>query len=159
MKDVFDSPLIIGLSARHLIAILSGLLLILSPLLLWTVFCDNGVQRKLDGFELQREVGAFALLLLPLCGLAAMLSGFIHSRFPELRGKKVVLAFGLSIAFLALLALLATTVQAELWMSNVTGTSFLNNLMPGWYAALTGTLLLLFALLVPKQKKLFPERE
>ncbi|MEM3396808.1 MAG: hypothetical protein QW620_04680 [Thermoplasmata archaeon] len=159
MKDVFDSPLIIGLTARNLIAILSGLLLLLSPFLLWTVFWDNGVQQKLDGFELQREVGAFALLLLPLCGLAAMLSGFIHSRFQELRGNRVVLAFGFSIVFLAFVALLATTVQAELWMSNVAGTSFLNNLMLGWYAALTGTLLLLFALIVPRQKKLFPERE
>ncbi|MCX8173544.1 MAG: hypothetical protein N3F63_02890 [Thermoplasmata archaeon] len=159
MKDVFDSPLIIGLSARNLLAILSGFLLLVSPLLLWTAFWNNGVEQKLDGFELQREANAFAIILLPLCGLAAILSGFVHSRFPDLRGNRVVLAFGLSTAILSMVALIATTVQAELWMGGTAGTSFLNNVMLGWYAALTGTFLLFFALLVPRQRKLFPESE
>lgn len=159
MNDVFDSPLIIGLSARNLIAILSGVLLLLSPFLIWTTFWDTGSLQRLDGLELEREANAFAIILLPLCGLAAMLGGFVHSRFQGLWGNRVVQAFGFSIAILALVSLLSITVQAELWMSEVIGTSFLNNLMIGWYTALTGTLLLLFALVIPRQKKLFPKSE
>ncbi|MEM4160453.1 MAG: hypothetical protein QW531_00550 [Thermoplasmata archaeon] len=159
MKDIFDSQIIIGLSARNMLTILSGLLLLLSPFLLWTVFYNSGSEQKLDGFDLQRMANAFTLLLIPLCGLAAMVGSFVCSRFPELLGSRIRLGLGLSIALLAILSLLLTTFQADLWMSSRAGSSFLNNVSLGWYAALTGSLLLVFSLLVPKQKKLFPERE
>jgi len=159
MKDIFDAPLILGLSARHIIGMLSGVLLIASPFLLWTSFSDNGVSRSLDGFDLEREANTLFVILLPLAGFAALLGSFILSRFPELRGHRLVVTLGVLTGIIALLSLCLSTVQIDFWMRSKLGTSFLNNAMPGWYASLIGSLLLIFAAVLPRARELFPEGE
>ncbi|MGB9636622.1 MAG: hypothetical protein ACPL1Y_05180 [Thermoplasmata archaeon] len=153
MKDIFDSQLILGLSARHIIVMLGGLCLMLAPFLVWSAYWDAGKEHVIYGIETQREFGASGMVIFLFLGIASVLGGFIASRVSNIKNEKLLLFLGALTGIAGLLALIITTVQAEIAMVSI-GTSFMNNTGIGWYAALTGSMLILFATLIPKVRTL-----
>jgi len=150
MKDILDSKLVWGMSARHLVLIIGGLMLAGSVFLTWATYMDYGERKVLNGVELQEDLHLSEMLLFPLIGIGYIVGAFIHSRFPEFSHySKLPKILGIILGVLALITFVVASIRLVLIMDSVFQVTFPNIAGIGYYTALVGTGISVFGSAIP----------
>jgi hypothetical protein len=153
MKDILDSNVILGLSARHLLLMLGGVMLIASVFMSWVSYIEYGQSVVLSGLELHRNYQIPWIPLLALIGIGFVAGAFVLSRFTEFCAySRIPKVIGILLAVLSILVLAIVTFSSEVAMYAVYRISFLSNACIGYYTAIVATGILIFSACVPGRR-------
>jgi hypothetical protein len=151
VSDVMDGKLALGLSARNVVMMTAGVLLAISAPLLWITCHAVSGPMELTGVDVFRSNTAFfEILTVPLIGALMFALAVVASRnqwfAPSNTVPKVV---GIVLPALALVLAIEGGIRMQFFFADLVGTGFFYNAGPGWYIAVVGALLGLFAATVP----------
>jgi hypothetical protein len=154
MSDLLDKKIMSGLTFRHIILMLSGLVIASSAFITWFTYSNLGNPENLNGIKLSQTYPEFPeILALPVIGAAIFFGALIVSRHEEFTAVSNYPKYlAILLAAIALVLSIETLVRLQLFIQTKIGISFVNNVGFGCYFAGGGAVFALIIAAFPRKQ-------
>lgn len=155
MSDLLDKKIILGLTFRHILLMISGIIIASSTFITWFAYSNFGNPENLTGIKLsQRYTDFVEILALPVIGAAMFFGTLVISRHEEFTAvssyPKYLAVF---LGAIALTLSIEIVARLQLFIQAKIGISFFNNIGFGWYFAVAGAVIALIGATMPRKEK------